>query len=111
VKPRRSIGVCKAREPPLGFHTEPYVSDLCRSDVVLAMMKRTPLATGHLDVALTIVGEGRSVLYRGPHQGVFRFESVKIAALRRFRASSRVASVLGGSREEEAALRKFLAGV
>ena len=66
--------------------------------------------TDHLDLALTNVAEGRDVLYRGPHQGVFRFESVKIAALRRSRASSRVASVLGLGRAEEAALRKSFAG-
>jgi hypothetical protein len=74
-------------------------------------MKDTPFETSHLDLALTKVAEGRPVLYRGPHQGVFRFESVKIAALRRYRASSKIAPVLGKARAEEALLRKFLAGV
>lgn len=67
-------------------------------------------ATDHLDLALTKVAEGADVLYRGPHQGVYRFESVKLAALRRFRASTRVASVLGMGQAEEARLRKFFAG-
>ncbi|MCI4679677.1 hypothetical protein K9U39_06340 [Rhodoblastus acidophilus] len=75
------------------------------------MNSDAPFETSHLDLALTKVAAGRPVLYRGPHQGVFRFESVKIAALRRFRASARPASVLGKSRTEEARLRKFLAGV
>ena len=74
------------------------------------LLKEALFETDHLDLALTKVAEGREVLYRGPHQGAFRFESVKIAALRRFRASARVASVLGMGRAEEAALQKFFAG-
>ncbi len=74
-------------------------------------MTDAPFVTSHLDLALTKIAEGRPVLYRGPHQGVYRFESVKIAALRRFRASAWVPSVLGRPRAEEARLRKFLAGV
>jgi hypothetical protein len=69
------------------------------------------LVTSDLDLALTKVAEGRPVLYCGPHQGVFRFESVKAVALRCFRASSRPACVLGLPEGEEAAFRKFLAGV
>ena len=38
-------------------------------------------ATDNFDLALTKVGEGGAVDYTGPHQGVFRFESVKLAAL------------------------------
>ncbi len=38
-------------------------------------------ATDNLDLALTKVGEGVAVDYTGPHQGVFRFESVKVAAM------------------------------
>ena len=38
-------------------------------------------ATDNFDLALTKVGEGSAVDYTGPHQGVFRFESVKLAAL------------------------------
>lgn len=75
------------------------------------MTSKGPFETNHLDLALTRVAEGRPVLYRGPHQGVFRFESVKATALRRFRASVRIASVLGRPQAEEAVLRKFLAGV
>jgi hypothetical protein len=38
-------------------------------------------ATDNFDLALTKVGEGLAVDYTGPHQGVFRFESVKLAAM------------------------------
>jgi hypothetical protein len=38
-------------------------------------------ATDNYDLALTKVGEGFAVDYTGPHQGVFRFESVKLAAM------------------------------
>lgn len=38
-------------------------------------------ATDNFDLALTKVGEGVAVDYTGTHQGVFRFESVKLAAL------------------------------
>jgi hypothetical protein len=38
-------------------------------------------ATDNFDLALTKVGEGLTVDYTGPHQGVFRFESVKLAAM------------------------------
>jgi hypothetical protein len=38
-------------------------------------------ATDNFDLALTKVGEGSPVDYTGPHQGVFRFESVKLAAM------------------------------
>ncbi len=74
------------------------------------MIQDALFATDHLDLALTKVAEGQRVLYRGPHQGVYRFESVKLGALRRFRASGRVASVLGMGEAEEARLRKFFAG-
>jgi hypothetical protein len=68
------------------------------------------LVTSDLDLALTKVAEGRPVLYCGPHQGVFRFESVKAVALRRFHASPR-RGLLGLPEGQEAAFRKFLAGV
>jgi hypothetical protein len=44
-------------------------------------MSHLPFATDNYDLALTMVGEGFDVRYTGPHQGVFRFESVKLAAL------------------------------
>jgi hypothetical protein len=74
------------------------------------LLREALFETDHLDLALTKVAEGREVLYRGPHRGLFRFESVKVTALRRYRASARVASVLGLGRAEEARLRKFFAG-
>jgi hypothetical protein len=37
--------------------------------------------TKDLDLALTRIGQGRPVRYIGQHQGVFRFESVKLKAL------------------------------
>jgi len=37
--------------------------------------------TKDLDLALTCIGQGRSVRYTGQHQGIFRFESVKLTAL------------------------------
>lgn len=40
-----------------------------------------PFATDNYDLAMTKVAEGAAVSYTGPHQGVFRFESVKLAAL------------------------------
>jgi len=44
-------------------------------------MTDSRFATDNFDLALTKVGEGSAVDYTGPHQGVFRFESVKLAAL------------------------------
>jgi hypothetical protein len=44
-------------------------------------MSQAPFTTDNYDLALTMVGEGFDVRYTGPHQGVFRFESVKLAAL------------------------------
>ena len=44
-------------------------------------MTDAPFATDNLDLALTKVGEGVAVEYTGPHWGVFRFESVKVAAM------------------------------
>ena len=41
--------------------------------------------TKDLDLALTRIEKGLPVLYTGQHQGVFRFESVKLAALRSLR--------------------------
>lgn len=38
--------------------------------------------TKDLDLALTRIAQGQPVRYTGQHQGVFRFESVKLAALR-----------------------------
>ncbi len=38
--------------------------------------------TGNLDLALTKAAAGFDVAYTGPHEGVFRFESVKQKALR-----------------------------
>jgi hypothetical protein len=76
-----------------------------------AVMRDAAFVTSDLDLALTKVAAGRPVRYQGSHQGVFRFESVKIAALRRYRASARIASVLGRPRAEEAVLRRFFAGV
>lgn len=66
------------------------------------------LVTSDLDVALTKVAAGRPVLYCGPHQGAFRFESVKSAALRRFRAQP--ARALDLPEREEERLRRFFAG-
>ncbi len=45
-------------------------------------MTRTPFVTGNMDLALTKLASGRTVHYSGVHQGVFRFESVKLLALR-----------------------------
>jgi hypothetical protein len=44
-------------------------------------MSRSPFATDNYDIAMTKVAEGVAVSYTGPHQGVFRFESVKLAAV------------------------------
>jgi hypothetical protein len=44
-------------------------------------MTDSQFTTDNFDLALTKVGEGGAVDYTGPHQGVFRFESVKLAAL------------------------------
>ena len=46
-------------------------------------------ATDNYDLALTKVGEGVAVNYTGPHQGVFRFESVKLAAMMTLPAEKR----------------------
>ncbi len=67
------------------------------------------VTTSNLDLALTKVAAGRPVVYCGPHQGVFRFESAKAVAIRRFRASPR-RNALGLPEGQEAAFRKFLAG-
>jgi len=40
-----------------------------------------PFETRDLDLALTRIEMGRPVRYIGQHQGVFRFESVKLAAM------------------------------
>lgn len=48
-------------------------------------------ATDNYDLALTKVGEGFAVDYTGPHQGVFRFESVKLAAMMTLPAEKRPA--------------------
>ena len=48
-------------------------------------------ATDNYDLALTKVGEGVAVDYTGPHQGVFRFESVKLAAMMTLPAEKRPA--------------------
>jgi hypothetical protein len=44
-------------------------------------LSHSPFATDNYDLAMTKVAEGAAVSYTGPHQGVFRFESVKLAAL------------------------------
>ena len=44
-------------------------------------MTDSQFTTDNFDLALTKVGEGVAVDYTGTHQGVFRFESVKLAAL------------------------------
>jgi hypothetical protein len=49
-------------------------------------MTHAIFVTDNLDLALTKLGAGGVVRYTGPHQGVFRFESVKLAA----RLSARV---------------------
>lgn len=67
------------------------------------------MMTSNLDLALTKVAEGRPVFYCGPHQGVFRFESVKADALKRFRASP-LRGALGLPEGVEADFRRFLAG-
>jgi hypothetical protein len=46
-------------------------------------MNNAPFETSNLDLALTLCAAGREVRYIGAHQGVFRFESVKLSALRR----------------------------
>ena len=48
-------------------------------------------ATDNYDLALTKIGEGVAVNYTGPHQGVFRFESVKLAAMMTLPADKRPA--------------------
>ncbi len=45
-------------------------------------MKEAPFETSNLDLAVTKLGAGCPVRYTGPHQGVFRFESMKLSALR-----------------------------
>jgi hypothetical protein len=50
-------------------------------------MQNTPFETSNLDLALTQFAAGREVRYIGPHQGVYRFESVKQSALRRLSES------------------------
>lgn len=52
-------------------------------------MTATLFATDNYDLALTKVGEGFAVDYTGPHQGVFRFESVKLAAMMTLPAAQR----------------------
>ncbi len=69
-------------------------------------MQDAPFVTSHLDVALTRLAAGRDVLYLGPHQGVFRFESVKLAALKARRARVERRRRESGA---EAALRAFFA--
>ncbi len=44
-------------------------------------MSNALFATEDLDLALTKIAACCPVLYTGPHQGVFRFESVKLAAI------------------------------
>jgi hypothetical protein len=44
-------------------------------------MAQAPFQTDNLDLALTIAAEDHDVSYTGPHDGVFRFESVKQKAL------------------------------
>ena len=48
-------------------------------------------ATDNFDLALTKVGDGVAVDYTGTHQGVFRFESVKLAAMMTLPAEKRPA--------------------
>ena len=44
-------------------------------------MARAKFQTNHLDLALTKLAAGCDVDYTGPHEGVYRFESVKLRAL------------------------------
>ena len=44
-------------------------------------MSRSPFATDNYDLAMTKVAQGVAVSYTGPHQGVFRYESVKLTAI------------------------------
>jgi hypothetical protein len=52
-------------------------------------MAQAPFETDNLDLALTMAAAGEDVSYTGPHDGVFRFESVKQKGLR---ARSKVAT-------------------
>jgi hypothetical protein len=42
----------------------------------------SPFETSNLDLAVTKLAAGSSVRYIGPHQGVFRFECMKVVALK-----------------------------
>jgi hypothetical protein len=53
-----------------------------------ALMTDVQFETSDLDIALTKLGDGCSVRYTGPHQGIFRFESVTLLARKSFLASS-----------------------
>lgn len=69
-------------------------------------MKAAPFETSNFDLAVIKSGAGCPVRYTGPHQGVFRFESMKFLALRASRENS------GGDGEgdvADAALRRFFA--
>ncbi len=67
-------------------------------------MKEAPFETGNFDLAVTKFGAGCPVRYTGPHQGVFRFESMKLSALKAAREKS-----AGEPDLTDAALRRFFA--
>jgi hypothetical protein len=49
--------------------------------MAIEQVETKPFETRDLDLALTRIAQGCPVRYIGQHQGVFRFESVKLAAL------------------------------
>jgi hypothetical protein len=75
----------------------------------ITLLTQTEFVTGNLDLALTKLGAGVAVTYDGPHQGVFRFESVKLAALRSARFARPEERCGGVALVEAAALRRFFA--
>jgi hypothetical protein len=47
-----------------------------------ASKSHSPFETSNLDLAVTKLAAGSPVRYVGPHQGVFRFECMKVVALK-----------------------------
>ncbi len=52
-------------------------------------MPQSSFTTSNFDLAVTKLSSGATVRYTGPHQGVFRFESMRIAALKAAREGGR----------------------
>lgn len=71
-------------------------------------MNQTVFVTSNLDLALTKFSVGVDVAYTGPHQGVFRFESVKLAALRAAREARPDLLEDAAAAVADLALRRFL---